>query len=140
MGLGQRFFIVKDDDSLERLSVAKFERLRRRDPEEPLPQYAGKRIRYALVVLEVEQRKPVAINRIQYNFIFFDSEGRIDASEREKAARLALEMLPPLPPVEPQPEQVIVARHKFAKRRYDDHYKWTPTPEIEEAIVKAIFG
>jgi len=140
MGLGLRIFIVNDDDSLKRLSVARYERLLRGDPRESLPQYAGKRIRYALVVLEVEQRKPVAINRIQYNFIFFDSEGRIDASEREKAARLALEMLPPLPPMEPKPEQVIVARHKFAKRRYDNHYKWTPTPEIEAAIVQAIFG
>ena len=140
MGLGLRIFIVNDDASLERLSVARYERLLRGDPRESLPQYAGKRIRYALVVLEVEQRKPVAINRIQYNFVFFDSEGRIDASEREKAARLALEMLPPLPPMEPKPEQVIVARHKFAKRRYDNHYKWTPTPEIEAAIVKAIFG
>ncbi len=140
MGLGLRIFIVNDDASLERLSLARYERLLRGDPRESLPQYAGKRIRYALVVLEVEQRKPVAINRIQYNFIFFDSEGRIDASEREKAARLALEMLPPLPPMEPKPEQVIAARHKFAKRRYDNHYKWTPTPEIEAAIVKAIFG
>ena len=140
MGLGLRIFLVNDDDSIQRLSVARYERLLRGDPRESLPQYAGKRMRYALVVLEVEQRKPVAINRIQYNFIFFDSEGRIDASEREKAARLALEMLPPLPPMEPKPEQVIVARHKFAKRRYDNHYKWTPTPEIEAAIVKAIFG
>lgn len=54
MGIGLRIFLVNDDDSLERLAVARYERLLRRDPEECLPQYAGKRVRYALVAYEVE--------------------------------------------------------------------------------------
>ena len=84
MGTGFRIFIVNDDDSLRRLSLAKFERLRRRDPEERLPEYAGKRVRYALVVMEVENRKPVGINLIQYGYLPFDSEGRFDHGEKAK--------------------------------------------------------
>jgi hypothetical protein len=139
MGLGLRIFFVNDDDSLQRLSLAKFERLRRRDPGERLSQYAGKRVRYALVVLETVNRKPVEINLVQYSYLPFDSQGRIDAAEREKQASLAGEMAAPAH-MEQHPGQVIDARHRFAKRRYDDHYSWTPSPEIESAIVEAIFG
>jgi len=139
MGLGLRIFFVNDDDSLQRLSLAKFERLRRQDPEERLSQYAGKRLRYALVILETVNRKPVEINLVQYSYLLFDSQGRIDAAEREKQASLAGEMAAPAH-MEQHPGQVIDARHRFAKRRYDDHYRWTPSPEIESAIVEAIFG
>jgi len=138
MGLGLRIFLVSDDDSLEHLSLAKFERLRRGDPEERLPQYAGKRVRYALVVLEVANRRPAKINLIQYSYVFFDAEGRIDTAEREKEASLAVQMVPSAQ-VGHYSRQVIDARHRFAKRRYEDRYRWTPSPEIENAIVDAIF-
>jgi len=76
MGIGLRIFLVNDDDSLERLAVARYERLLRRDPKERLPQYAGKRVRYALVAYEVENRIPVEILKIEYNYLSLDSEGR----------------------------------------------------------------
>lgn len=138
MGIGLRVFLVNDDDSLQRLSLARYERLHRRDPEERLPKYAGSRVRYALVMLEVADRKPLEILRIQYSFLLFDSEGRIDESKRGREAKLAMEMLPSLAQKQARPH-VIDARHRFAKKRFDDEYKWTPTPEIEAAIVEALF-
>jgi hypothetical protein len=36
--------------------------------------------------------------------------------------------------------KVIDVKHRFAKKRFDDRYLWEPTPEIETAIQKAIFG
>jgi hypothetical protein len=84
MGLGSRIFLVNDDGSLQRLSLARYERLLHRDPKERLPQYAGKRIRYVLVVLEIENRRPTEVILVQYSYLSFDSEGRIDAAEREK--------------------------------------------------------
>lgn len=139
MGIGLRIFLITEDDSLKRLSVAQFERLRRGELEGRLPEYANKQIRYALVVLETENRKPVAINMIQYAYLFFDSEGRLDATNLEQAARLALDMVPPIPS-EINNGRVIDAHHQFAKKRYDDQYKWTPTPEVEAALVKAVLG
>jgi hypothetical protein len=139
MGIGTRIFLVSDDDTLQHLSLARFERLRRQYPEERLPQYACKRVRYALVLLETEHRRPVGINLIQYSYLPFDSEGRLDAAEMEKAASLAVDIVPPLEK-ERQNGHVIDAHYRFAKKRYDDNYKWTPSPEIEEAIVEAIFA
>ncbi len=139
MGTGIRVFLVAEDDSLQRLPMARYRRLRRREPGERLPQYAGKRVRCAMVVLEVAGRKPLAIDRVDHYMLSFDAEGRIDTTELEKQARLAVELLPPF--AEQQPSgQVINARRHFAKRRYQHEFKWTPTPEIQAAIVAAIFG
>ena len=71
--------------------------------------------------------------------ISFDSEGRIDQSEKGREARLAMEIRPPLVDVTGS-RQVIYARHRFAKKRYDRKYKWKPSREIKEAIVAEVFG
>ena len=139
MGLGTRIFIVKEDDSIERLSMKRYNRLIKGHPDEQLLQFAGKRIRYALMVLEMMNRKPVEILMAEYSFFSFDSEGRLDANEREKAARLVMDTLEPSAPEE-KSGKVIDVKHKFAKRRFEDQYLWKPSPEIETAIVRAIFG
>jgi hypothetical protein len=76
MGLEIRVFIVKEDDSIERLSLKRYNRLIKGNPDEQLLQFAGKRIRYALMVLEMMDRKPVEILMTEYSFLAFDSEGR----------------------------------------------------------------
>ena len=138
MGINLRIFLVNDDDTLKRLPLAKYERLHRGDPTECLLQYADRRVRYALVAVEMENRKPVGINRIQYSYLPLDSEGRIDAVERERGARLAMEMLPPISSEE-KSQQVIDAQHKFAKKKYDAQFIWEPSPKLEASIVKEIF-
>ena len=139
MGLGTRIFIVRADDSLQRLTLKRYNRLIKGYPDEGLMQYAGKRIRYALIVLEMINRKPAEILMAEYSFLAFDSKGRLNAGEREKAARLAMDTLEPILP-DKKPEQLIDAKHKFAKKRFDDRYIWKPTPDIETAIQRAIFG
>lgn len=139
MGITVWIFIVNDDDSIQRFPLARFERLIQRDPNERLPQYAGKRVRYVEVALELEQRKPVGILRLLYLILPFDSEGRIDAMEQEKERRLGVEMMPPIL-IDRESKQVIEAGHRFVKRRFDNEYRWKPTQEMELAIMEAIFG
>ncbi|NVM21229.1 MAG: hypothetical protein HWN68_05565 [Desulfobacterales bacterium] len=130
---------MNDDHSIQRLPLARYERLLQRDAEERLPQYADKRVRYVEVAVELAHRKPVRILRLQYFILSFDSEGRIDTAEQERERRLAVDLLPPVLPEE-QPGLVIDAQHRFAKKRYDNEYRWTPSPELEAAIVRGIFG
>ncbi len=137
MGVTVWIFFVNDDDSIQRFPLARLERLIERDPEECLPQYAGKRLRYAEVALELEQKKPVSILRLLYLILPLDSEGRVDAAEQEKERRLGVEMIPPI--LDRASKQVVEARHLFAKKRFDNEYRWTPTPEIEAAIINAVF-
>ena len=138
MGIGIRVLLVDDDDSIKRLPLTRYERLVRRDPNEQLLQYAGKRVRFAEVAVELEERKPVQIIRVVYGILPFDSEGRIDTAEYEKEMRLSAEMMPPILADRLSPK-IVDAKHKFAKKRFNDQFRWEPTYQIEKAIVEAIF-
>ena len=113
--------------------MTRYERLLHRDPKERLPQYAGKRLRYVEVAVQCLQRKPVEIIRILYPILAFDSEGRIDADEQEKQRRLGIEMIPPILPDHPS-KQIVDGKHRFAKKSYDDRFRWTPTPEMKRRL------
>ena len=139
MGLSIRIFIVDEDDSLHRLSLTRYERLLRDDPDGSIKEYASKRVRYALIVVDLVNRKPVEVVHAQFSWLSFDSKGRLDRSEKEKEARLAIESIPSLLGEEDS-ERLVDARHRFAKKRYDSEYRWKPTSEIEAAILAAIFG
>jgi hypothetical protein len=93
MGLGMRIFIVNDDGSLERLPVGRYNRLLRHESNERLLQYAGKRVRCAVLVVESMDRIPVEIVKSQYSYLLFDSEGRLLMEWDKKEARLAMDML-----------------------------------------------
>jgi len=47
-----------------------------------------------------------------------------------------------VPPIfeEQSPKKVLDAQSRFAKKRYKHKFHWTPDPEIETAIMTAIFG
>ena len=134
-----RVFLVVDDDCLKRLPLRRYERMLKADPKESLPEYAGKRLRYALVFLELVDRKPARIDQIQYSYLSFDAEGKIDQSEFEKQARLVMEVIGPLDSKQNQ-GRIIFAGHRFAKKRFHNLFRWTPNPELEAAIVKATLG
>ena len=138
MGLGMRIFVVNDDGSLERLPAGRYNRLLRHGSNERLLQYAGQRVRCAVIVVESKNRKPIEIVKSQYSYILFDSNGRLLMEWDEKEARLAMDMLGPV--IADKDKQVVDARHKFARKRYVREYLWQPSSEIEAAIWKRIFG
>jgi hypothetical protein len=139
MGTGLRIFLVNDDDSIQRLAGARYERLLKGDPRESLPEYANKRVRYASVALDLVNRVPVEVIYLHYGILCFDGKGRIDAVEQEKEWRLGVELMPSLLP-ENQANHLIDARHRFARKRYNDQYRWTPSQDVVAAIVREIFG
>ena len=139
MGLSIRIFIVEDDGTINRLPLARYERLLKRDPDERLLEYTGKRVRYALIVVDLFNRRPIEIVKNEFGFLFFDDEGRLKVSELEKEESLAFDMLD-LFSLKQQDKRVIDARHKFARKRYFDKHRWEPTDQIVTAIAEAIFG
>ena len=138
IGLSIRIFIVEDDDTVKRLQLARYERLLRRDPDERLSKYAGKRVRYALIVVDLVNRKPIGVVRDEYAYLEFDEEGRLKEPEFENEEISAFDMLD-FSSVEQHDRRVIDARHKFARKRYFDKHRWEPTDEIVAAIGEAIF-
>jgi len=138
MGTTIWIFIVDDDDLIERFPLTKYLRLIESDPDERLPQYANTRVQFVEAGVKLEQRKPVEILRLLYFILYFDAEGRVDTSKKENEWQLHAEMAPLFP--EQKSEQVVDARHRFAKRRFHHRYRWEPTQETEFAIMQAIFG
>jgi len=139
MGIACRVFFVDDNDSLQRIPMARLDRLLHFDRRESLQQYAGKRVRCAMVFLEVAGRQVLSISDANYFLLPFDDKGRIDKKEWEKAMRLGMDLLPPLSD-EQYPQHVIDAQHRFAKRRYEHEFKWKPSRKVEDAIVAAVFS
>jgi hypothetical protein len=139
MGLSIRVFIVEDDDTIKRLPMARYERLLERDPDERLLEYVGKRVRYALIVVDLVNRRPIEILRDEFGFLDFDEDGRFKEPQHEKEESSALDMLDFFS-LEQQDKRVIDARHIFARKRYFDKNRWEPTDEIITAIAEAIFG
>ena len=117
--------------------MARLERLLRFDRTEKLPEYAGKRVRSAMVFLEVAGRRVLTIRNIEYSIFTFDAKGKIDKKEWERGMRLGIDLLAPIP--DGEHPQVIYAHHRFAKRRYEHEFKWKPSRNVEDAIVAAVF-
>ena len=116
MGMGSRLFLIDNNDSLQRFPVEQLARLLRFDKRVTLPQYAGKRIRCAMAVLEVAGRQVQTIRHIDYFILPFDEKSRVDKKEWTRGLRLALEMLPPVLGGT-YSNQVIDARDRFMKKR-----------------------
>jgi hypothetical protein len=140
MGLGIRIFIVEEDNTIKRLSLARYERLLKRDPNESLPKYASQRVRYALIVVDLINRKPIEVVKDEYAYLDFDKEGRFKEPVYEEVESSPLDMLDILSFERKKDRRVIDARHKFAMKRYFDKNRWEPTDEIIAAIGEAIFG
>jgi hypothetical protein len=132
MGLGMRIFIVEDDGSLVRLPFGRYDRLIRHDARERLQEYASKRVRCAVIVVESKERMPVEILKSQYSYFSFDYDGRLLEEEDERQVRLAMDTLEPV--IADKDRQVVDVRHKFARELYAREYLWQPSPEIEAAM------
>ncbi len=138
MGIACQVFFVDDNDSLQRIPMARLNRLLHFDRRESFPPYAGKCIRCAMVFLEVAGRQVLSIMNINYFLLRFNEQGRIDKKEWEKGIRLGIDLLPSILNEE-NPKKVIDAQHRFARRRYEHEFKWKPSRKVEEAIVAAVF-
>ena len=139
MGLSIRIFIVEDDDTINRLPLARYERLLKRDSDERILEYTGKRVRYALIVVDLFNRRPIEIIKDEFGFLDFDEEGRLKEPEFENEEISAFDMLD-FSSLEQPDRRVIDARHKFARKWYFNKHRWEPTDQIATAIAEAIFG
>jgi hypothetical protein len=138
MGFGLRIFFIDKNDIITRIPMARFERIRDRDPKESLPEYKNSRIRYAEIILELQNRKPISIARIVYGYLQIDSEGQVDREFLNTEGQVAINMLPSIP-LPGEPENVVHASDRFAQKRFKDEFTWTPSFELEQEIIKKSF-
>jgi len=132
MTIGVRVMFV-DGDRIIRVPLRRFDRLFDRDLNEAMPEYAGQRVRCAMVYVELADRKPVEVVRIDYMVLPLDPEGRVDADLQSRKLMLAGEMFGF--GMTGTAERVVDFGPYLAERHYRAEYKWKPTENEERALV-----
>jgi hypothetical protein len=139
MGMGIRVFVVEDNDQVKRLPLGLFNSLINREPTARIPAYAGRRMRYVLVFLDVADRRPVDVRRVDCNYLQFDDAGRLDEDAERAEMGAAVQAIDfGMQPA--RTKSVVQARHLFARRAYEYQYKWKPTEAVLKQVQRAIFG
>lgn len=136
MGIGIRIFIF-DNDTIKQIAYAKFDRLRNGIENESIPEYAGKRIRTAVVFVETEDRKPVGVLHLDCAYVSVDQDGKFDQSEEQQKMIDAMRCIDI--PTDDNPPNVIDSSASFAIKKYRNKYLWTPTKEELRKIAQLIF-
>ncbi|MDT4898055.1 MAG: hypothetical protein QOH25_3132 [Acidobacteriota bacterium] len=140
MSTGTRLFFLDNDDGIHRISVSKFNRFYlQNDENESFPEFAGQRVRYALVFVKLEGRSPIGVKYVDYGVITFNNEGKLDEEVYRRGRHLAVDMLSIFWPNK-ENKSVIDASGRFAQKQHQNEFRWKPTPEIEEALGRAIFS
>ena len=138
MGYGLRILLIDKDDNIRRIPLTRFDRIRARDPKEKLIEYKKSRIRYAEVVVELENRKPVFMARAVFGYLYFDANGLLD----EKILDDKWEIMCNIQPMSSSSKdsgKVIYANDRFGQKRFKNKYTWIPSPEFEKEIFDKLF-
>jgi hypothetical protein len=90
-------------------------------PDKRSLEYSGKRVRFALIVVDLVNRRPIEILRNEYGFLDFNNQGRLKVTELGKEKSQAFDMFATLLSHQTN-SQVIDACHNFAKKRYFDKF------------------
>jgi hypothetical protein len=133
-----RTFLLGPDDTLYRLSSAKFSRMLDDPPSHRLARFAGQRVRLAEAIVEVHERTPRAVVRLIFEMLRFDEEGRLDlpAFLRQNAALAELAMGRVLRQSVTPGETIVDASSRFVAQGG----RWQPSPSLERKIRRAALG
>ena len=138
MGTSVRVFFFGSDHMARKVPLSRFERLYDRRSDESFMEYAGQRVKCAMVFVQLENRKPVEIIHADYFIVPFRDDGRVDQEERERGISLVMQSIDS--PVSQESEKVINAMPRIFKKRYDEEFKWEPTNVELAMIVKKVFN
>ena len=137
MSIGFHVFYFGSDNSITRVPFNRFDRLFENDSKESFPKYAGKRVKCAMVCVELKNRKPKDIIRIDYMLLYFGPDGKINQKEFQSELRLAMETISfrdfSLP------KNVVDLLPKIAKEQYRERFTWTPTEKQVNDLIKMVF-
>ena len=138
MGYSLRIFLIDKDDNIRRIPLTRFDRIRARDPEEKLDAYKNTRIRYAEIVVELENRIPVFMARAVFGYLYFDANGLLDEKILDDKWEIMCNILSSSSSSN-NLSKIIYANDRFAEKRFKNKYKWIPSPGLEKKIFDKIF-
>jgi hypothetical protein len=133
MDLWTRIFIINEDDTIVEVTLEMIKKIQKKDSEDSFSEYKGAIVRYAEIILDIDESMPISIVRSVYGYFKFDSEGKFDRDFLDKEARLSIEMLPSLE--NSKSTNIVDANDRFAEKRLKNEFRWSPAFELEQAII-----
>jgi hypothetical protein len=115
MDMEVRLFVFNDDGTVESLDKERFDRAV--EHQEPLPEFSGRCIKLAGVLVEPGSGA-VSLKDVYGQFVYFDQEGFVDETKLIESIRYS---------------------DKIGEEGYQNEFVWTPN-EADRARIKAAIG
>ena len=137
MGLSSRLFLLAADDTLYALASTAFMRMLRREDVSRVPDFAGKRVRQASIVVEVVDCTPSRMVHWTFSILDFDADGLLDV-ERLSTQQFARvdDPFAPAGPAQGKGGCIIDAARRFVARGGS----WEPDKRLLSRIEAAALG
>lgn len=134
-GIGVRIFIFHEDGSVKRVSHRRFEAFY--NENDIFPEYAGKNLRCAFVVVELENRKPVQIKAIDPIRLYFEADGSCNQVMR-KRKKLLSEKIAAQTFRAGNSDIVIDLESHTAHKQLEKDFRWQPTASDINMILELL--
>ena len=128
MGLAVWLFLQKADGTFQPFPTARYGRFH--DGQEPLPTLVGQEVRFAEVVVELDQRRATRVCRVVWPKHRLDATGHWNAERRHAGIRDAVESLGGPSGIDVLTGKATVSMdHLLAEIRYSTEHLWQPTAD-----------
>lgn len=141
-----RLFLIDDDDTLRRISAKCFNGLINSDPAVTMREFAGRRVRYAVAIVETEQRRVICIRSVECGFFQFNEVGALDQKAWRDTLRAMSDVVSSLlhdrmdTTASTAPPSLTRAAHLFARRSFERPHQWKPTNAMVRQMATLLFN
>jgi len=137
MGVSCRMFLLDPDDNLYRLPNTQFEQMLRDPSSHRVQRLAGTRMRMTDVVVVLQDRQAICVDRITFSYMSFDENGYFDPSAFDRHQRARVELaLTPLDTAPGRAATIVDAASRFVAQGG----RWTPSRALERRIYEVALG
>ncbi len=123
-GIGVRIYFFHDDGTVKRVSHRRFEAFH--NENEVFPEYAGKNIRCAYVIVELNNRKPVRIRAVDPIRLYFEVDGSCNQVMRKRKKVLVNKKFDQV--AQTGNSDIVINLQSYSVNKLlEEDYRWQPT-------------
>jgi len=127
-----RHAYLDDTGEIHPLSQARFDRVMDAHIREPIPELAGKRVRFITLYVQFEDGLAVELVRVEASLVVFDDKGCRDEADADRQLHAAASLLDDTIGLSTT-STVVPAAGRFQA----SGFRWKPTSEQVEAVIAA---
>lgn len=123
-GIGVRIYFFHDDGTVKRVSHRRFEAFH--NENEVFPEYAGKNLRCAYVIVDLKNRRPVRIRAIDPIRLYFEADGSCNQVMRKRKKVLVNKKFDRV--AQTGNSDIVIDLQSYSvDKLLEEDYRWQPT-------------